>query len=200
MGAHGHLEINLMRRLLPLLIVVVVMVPGCGLVWGIFDLPHWCDFTTGCETGSPELKAFVSEQELSEYFSQQITVRNDNLYTLDQVRSADETMDWGEGDQAADAPGDPQLSPDPSGTGVQEDSDINGSDGDFSETTIQEEGVDESDVTKTDGEYLYIIDDTFGSSALRIVKVSPPEQLASIKDIPLDGSGQSIYLSNGPFL
>ena len=44
----------------------------------------------------------------------------------------------------------------------------------FSGTTIQEVGVDEADVVKTDGDFVYLIDDGIdGGSVLRIVAIDP---------------------------
>ena len=131
----------------------VIMVPifaftcGCDVFF-----PGW---RGGAETGSPELKRFLSERELAEYLSEQITTRNSQFDTFDRVGIM-------ESDALADsAPpvggSEPPLLGAPDAGAGTDAGDADGSPGSFSQTTIQEEGVDEADVVKTDGDYLYII-------------------------------------------
>jgi inhibitor of cysteine peptidase len=63
---------------------------------------------------------------------------------------------------------------------------------DYSKTNIQVEGVDEADIAKSDGEYLYIV----AGNNLTIVKAYPPEDAAVVSKITLDG-GISGILING---
>lgn len=58
---------------------------------------------------------------------------------------------------------------------------------DYSGTNIQEVGVDESDVIKNDGDYIYVLD----GSTVHIASASPLAELASFE---LDGYGDSLYL------
>ena len=60
----------------------------------------------------------------------------------------------------------------------------------FTETNLQEEGVDESDVVKTDGNYFYIAQ----QQAVKIVKATPADQMSHISTINVDGSVDSLYL------
>lgn len=60
---------------------------------------------------------------------------------------------------------------------------------DYSETNIQVEGVDEPDIVKTDGNYLYII----ANSKLYIVKAYPPEDAEVLSIIELD---EYVYLND----
>jgi inhibitor of cysteine peptidase len=53
---------------------------------------------------------------------------------------------------------------------------------DYSETNIQVEGVDEPDIVKTDGSYLYLVT----SSSVIIMQGYPPEDAAIIAIIPMD--------------
>ncbi|OPZ94017.1 MAG: Beta propeller domain protein [Firmicutes bacterium ADurb.Bin419] len=66
-----------------------------------------------------------------------------------------------------------------------------GSYGGTSETNIQVEGVDEADIVKTDGEYIYYINE----SNLFIVRANPPEQMEIIyRHDFLEGEPQEMFL------
>ena len=67
--------------------------------------------------------------------------------------------------------------------------DTDGSDG-FSTTTIQEAGVDESDVVKNDGTHLFILDD----SEVRIIQAQPAETIQQVSSIPIEGFGTALFL------
>lgn len=66
-----------------------------------------------------------------------------------------------------------------------------------SDTTVQVEGVDEADIVKTDGKYVYILsyDNYSGEGMVKIVDVTgkKPKQLASIKETEIYAS--DMYLS-----
>ncbi|MFA6521423.1 MAG: beta-propeller domain-containing protein [Candidatus Gracilibacteria bacterium] len=52
---------------------------------------------------------------------------------------------------------------------------------DYSSTNVQVEGVDEADVIKNDGEFIYVI----SKNSVRIVKAFPPEQMAQVAKLVL---------------
>jgi inhibitor of cysteine peptidase len=56
-----------------------------------------------------------------------------------------------------------------------------GSDGDYSKTNVQVEGVDEADIVKTDGDYVYLLKE----QSVRIVKASPASALTETSIIEL---------------
>lgn len=60
----------------------------------------------------------------------------------------------------------------------------------YSETTVQEEGVDEPDLVKTDGEHLYIAT----GGALKTVKSWPAEETALLASLDLDGEVSGLFL------
>lgn len=171
------------------LLFVVAALPGCKLLLDLFQPPA----PVGpVETGSPELKAFESESELSAYFKRQIEQRNSAF------------VDMNRGGMAGMTPAVPGML----GEGAMSNADSGATggsgappppapgDGSFSGTTIQEAGVDEADVVKTDGTYLYMIDslNDGSGSILRIVQVSPPDQIAVVSETPLKGYGRDLYL------
>jgi len=61
---------------------------------------------------------------------------------------------------------------------------------DFSQTNIQVEGVDEPDIVKTDGTYLYIV----AGSKIVIVKAYPADQAVVLSEISLDDSQNPINI------
>lgn len=63
---------------------------------------------------------------------------------------------------------------------------------DYSRTNVQVEGVDEDDVVKTDGEYIYL---ALGRRVL-IVKAYPPEEAEFSTEINVDGIVSGIFVSD----
>lgn len=62
---------------------------------------------------------------------------------------------------------------------------------DFSKTNIQVEGVDEADIVKTDGEYIYAV----AQNNLYIVKAYPADKSEVVSMIKFDSMPQNLYLS-----
>ncbi|PLX21925.1 hypothetical protein C0584_01140 [Candidatus Parcubacteria bacterium] len=66
------------------------------------------------------------------------------------------------------------------------------SDNEFSKTNIQVEGVDEADIVKTDGEYIY----SLSGSDLYIVKANPSSEAEIMSKIKFDSSPRDIYIKD----
>lgn len=64
---------------------------------------------------------------------------------------------------------------------------------DFSQTNVQEAGVDESDMVKTDGTHFYIAD----AQAVRIVRAVPSDNMALLNTLAVDGWVDSLYYHDG---
>ena len=62
---------------------------------------------------------------------------------------------------------------------------------DFSRTNTQESGVDESDLLKTDGEYVYLV----SNQELVIVDAWPAEDIHVVSRTPLEDYGAALYLA-----
>ncbi|UCE16545.1 MAG: beta-propeller domain-containing protein [Candidatus Bathyarchaeota archaeon] len=62
---------------------------------------------------------------------------------------------------------------------------------DYSTTNIQVAGVDEADVVKTDGEYIYVV----SNKSVVIVKAYPAEEAEVISKIDLDGALRGIFIN-----
>ena len=66
--------------------------------------------------------------------------------------------------------------------------------GDYSETNIQVEGVDEADIVKNDGEYLYII--STSQNTLFIVKAYPADEMKIVSQISFSDNEYEVYKSD----
>ncbi|HXE97703.1 MAG TPA: beta-propeller domain-containing protein [Dongiaceae bacterium] len=62
-----------------------------------------------------------------------------------------------------------------------------------SETNVQEKGVDEGDLVKTDGNFIYLA----RGSRFLVLKATPPEQSAIVSDLDLKEPIRELYLDNG---
>ncbi|MGD8451650.1 MAG: beta-propeller domain-containing protein [Phycisphaerae bacterium] len=125
----------------------------------------------GGSSGAAELKPFDSAGDLLSYLKQQATARRSFNFGIAPLAGGAEL--------ATDADNSEQ------GTG---DGTVAG--GDYSTTNIQEIGVDESDVFKSDGTYFYIAD----GDVLRIVQADPLAELAERATLNLDSRIDSLYL------
>jgi uncharacterized secreted protein with C-terminal beta-propeller domain len=124
------------------------------------------------------LVPFKSRSEVLSYFKRQATRRNsgmggvffrgEDLALPAAAPSADSGAEAGGGDDSSD------------GATV-------------STTNVQEEGVDEGDILKTDGTYFYIA----RGRSLRIVRASPPEQLEELSELRLETRISEMYLRDG---
>lgn len=149
------------------------------------------------------LVRFESADELGEYFVQQSKnsqSRGGDNFFFDEDQAL--AGDGAEGGDASPAPtangaGDDaggSTGSDASNGGNPSEPQDSGSDsnnnGDFSTTTEQEEGVQEADVIKNDGEYLYVL----SRGNLRIVKATPVESMEEVSSVDLRGYGYDMYL------
>ncbi len=64
-----------------------------------------------------------------------------------------------------------------------------GSSTDYSHTNLQVEGVDEADIIKNDGKYIYLIKD----NTVRIILAYPADQMKEIMNFQLGPQGQNFY-------
>jgi uncharacterized secreted protein with C-terminal beta-propeller domain len=62
---------------------------------------------------------------------------------------------------------------------------------DYSKTNVQVEGVDEADIVKTDGEYIYIA----SGKNITILKAHPPEEAEILSQITLNGTISGVFIN-----
>jgi len=140
---------------------VLLFVVGCDPLWPLPD---------NSPKGEPILKPFGSPAELEQYFRSQAKNRYPG-------RGGADWLVWPLGGMVMPAVEDAAMST-PEGAP------------DYSTTNLQEPGVDESDVVKNDGQYLYVLTD----DVLRILRVSPPDGLEQLGMVRFDYSGRDLYL------
>jgi uncharacterized secreted protein with C-terminal beta-propeller domain len=117
-----------------------------------------------------ELKTFSSYDQLADYLQRQAALAGRfGFYHSPRL------MDSG---MAAEKTAAPRATPPQPLSGAADDSSP-----DYSRTNVQVEGVDEADVVKTDGEYLYVI----SAAKVIIVKAYPPEQARVLAEIDFPG-------------
>lgn len=76
------------------------------------------------------------------------------------------------------------------------DSDSGSGPRDYSTTNVQEGGVDEPDIVKTNGNFTYVIDPSwYGNNSIHIVKTWPVEDAEEVATVELEGYPASMFLS-----
>ncbi len=73
---------------------------------------------------------------------------------------------------------------------------VKGYSDDYSETNIQVEGVDEADIVKTDGKYIYFL----VNKTLMIANAYPVNELEIVYQIDFDSRPSELYLHNGKLI
>lgn len=155
------------------------VVATCTLALMLAGGCPWLDSGPGPsgDRGNAKLVRFESPQALLQYFKQQANARA--------VRNTRGLFGW---------LGMPTAAPDPAAGGAQDGmagAPEGGAAGEsFSGTNLQELGVDESDVFKSDGRYFYLAKE----HTLSIVRATPPDQMAEVKRLDLGMYIDSLYL------
>jgi hypothetical protein len=124
----------------------------------------------GTEVGNPA-PAFTADAELETYLKQQYA----SSLVPDWLTEADASAAAGSGDGSGAAVSDGQGG---------------GSEANFSETNVQEMGVDESDKVKTDGNHIYVA----GNTAVNVVQTDADGNLEALSRIEVGGAVDSLYL------
>lgn len=154
-----------LRILLPVLTLTLV-IGGCP----------WPSVVGGSEEGPAALRRFQSPEELLDYFKQQASARQSTN------RGLFDGFGLPFGAAAADASG---------ATAAPGASEAQGDDGgSFTTTNIQEVGVDESDVFKSDGTHFYIAK----GRTLRVVRAAPLANLAEVAQVDFEAEIDQLYL------
>lgn len=128
----------------------------------------------GSGSGTARLVPFSSSSELASYFKNQASASHSGTF-INRLFGGGVPV-FAEGDAAPSA----------GGPGGGDDASTS-----FTSTNIQEAGVDEADIVKTDGTYLYIA----SGATLRIVRAVPAGELAAIGRVDFDdGYVNELYL------
>ncbi len=154
--------------LLCLVTITAAAVSGCGQFWP-FDIPSYT------KTGAASLRKFQSEAEFKQFLAEQVQAR-------EQARSGGFFGDLMFAMPMAAPTATVDTKNEPGEGGGQSD--------DHSTTNLQEAGVDESDVMKNDGRYLYLLSD----GLLRIADVQDANAVVARGTLELEGNPDSLYL------
>lgn len=142
-----------------------------GMVIVVGGLAGGCPPQPAADDGKAELRRFASEQEFVDFFKDQAW--------------AQQAPQWrGLGGLFG---GLPAAAPDTAGESTNGGADNGAS---YSTTNTQEEGVDESDMMKSNGTHLFIA----RGQTVRVVKATPPEELAEVGQIDVGVPIESFYL------
>ena len=149
-------------------VVFTISMAGCPFLEGILPGPG-----QSTDSGPAKLIPFESSQDLLSYFRQQASARfaprsGLGLFGAGGLAGAPTTADESQS----------------TGVGGAANSD------DFSTTNLQEAGVDESDVFKSDGTNFYIAE----GQKLRIVQADPAEEMVEVSSLDLGARIDSLYL------
>jgi hypothetical protein len=135
------------------------------------------------ELGEAKLIPFASAQELEDYLKEEARASTSGGASGGLWRFGGLFAPTAAADQLADSDGDA------AGGANTEDAET-GEAQSFTTTNVQEAGVDESDVIKSDGTYFYVArDDT-----LSIVRATPTSEMADIGRLDLDVHVSEMYL------
>ncbi len=159
--------------------VALIGLGGCGL-----DLAALFGHSPA-DTGEAKLERFTSEAELKTYLTEQATA----MYAQNGISRGGSLIDVFEADGGAAPPPVPDggmsngaptdAAADETATPVH------------SDTTQQEEGVQEGDIIKNDGQYLYVL----ARGWLRIVRLQPADTMEEVAAVELGGWGNELYVT-----
>lgn len=132
----------------------------------------------GSDTREAALKAFKSADEMRSYMASQATAPYRNS-----TSGIEGFFGWIT----------PTAADQATGGATNADSEGGGDTATYSTTNVQEAGVDESDVVKNDGNYIY----TLSGDKIHVVKAAPVEEAAEVATIEVESGGQELYLREG---
>ncbi len=155
-----------MRRLVSLGIVgLFVAISGANCIWPFGD-------TDSREAG---LRKFESAEEMRAFLAKQASKQYETP-TYDGDMMFFDSM--------------PSPSPSDMTANAQEDSDAGSGESTYSTTNLQEIGVDESDIIKNNGQYIYVLE----NNTIHVIQAAPSEELAELAVISIKDTPDSFYL------
>jgi uncharacterized secreted protein with C-terminal beta-propeller domain len=160
-------------------VVLMLSIAGALLVNSFVSYPLGSDSNNSMNE-TTKIKKFNSPEEIK-------TFLETNSQTEGTMRYFGMSLDMG-GPMMLKAV--PMMAVEESISGSVAPSPRNGAD-DFSSTNIQVAGVDEADVVKNDGRYLYVL----SGNVLSIVDAYPPEDATLLSQIHLKSNPQELYIN-----
>ena len=162
------------------------------IVWRVQDEPYSISYTgydkleykSAAAYGDSELQYFGNCAELKDFLE---VVSEDSYYYGDyyndemMLEAIPMSLDSAAGDVPESAP---------------EDAASDSASPDYSETNVQVQGVDEADIVKTDGEYIYVLK----GDTVRVVKAYPATEMEELDAVTFSGESFSpadMYVDDG---
>lgn len=147
----------------------------------------------GSISGEPEaidnLKTFEAYEDIDNFLTEQSQSGSSahfsaqNLSSTPYVPPVWDDDDWGDWDDDDDMDMAEDTAVPTSNSGGEKE---------YSTTNVQEKGVDEGDIVKTDGEYAYVVSED--KKKVCIIDVDPPGSSKIVKELSFDGSVKELYL------
>jgi hypothetical protein len=152
----------------------------------VLSLSALCFLLGGCggDEANPELSRFSSCEELEDW------IQTSALKRMDFVEDPF-SPGWGGVDEALFLADDVARAASPAMDATAQGGTVAGDSGNrsWSTTNVQEEGVDEADFVKNDGDHIFILDQT----GLTILDAWPAEALNAIARLEIEGAPSSLY-------
>jgi inhibitor of cysteine peptidase len=147
----------------------IIIATICLMLIGVALMALQCSPSESEPLAQNQLRKFSSYEELEAFVKRNAEVSSFYPYTKGQVTFL--TGAWDVSALAETSGAAPEL--------------------DYSTTNIQVEGVDEADIVKTDGEYLYLV----SGNKVIIVKAYPPEEAQVLSEIELDQKPEGLFIN-----
>jgi len=154
--------------IIALVIIAIVLIGGAFFI----QLP----------TEQPQLKKFSTENELKAYLAE-------NSGTSYYGNFAGASL----GAMRAETTTAPMALP----TAAQGTADTSQKSTDYSQTNIQVEGVDEADIVKNDGKYIYVVSSDWRENTVKIIDAYPAEDATIVANITVENGTISDIFING---
>lgn len=158
---------------LPLILVAALALSACGLKKAAAPSGSSSENFSDILAAQSSVKKFSSAKEMADFFAKRPVAVSGN------ASDGVVMMEARDSGSKVSAPA-PAVAPSGMGGGQA-----------FSTTNIQVQGVDESDIVKTDGTYIYSVSE----QNVLITRGVPAEELKIVATISLDSRPQEIYLS-----
>jgi len=172
-------NLNYIKSILPAIVMALVLVALVSLA--SFDNKD----PSGPGDIGPDsgkiLRQFSSQQELSDFIKENLEVNNNMAY-----KTSGGFWD-GLGGMFKGGTSDVMME---TATAVGDSS--GGGAGDYSTTNIQVEGVDEADIVKNDGKYIYVV----SGNKIIILEAFPAENMKILSEIKLETSVSDIFIND----
>jgi len=165
-----------MKGIAPLIGVLILVVVSAGFLIVAVNTP------VAVYDDQGQLKRFSSYQELKTYLNESMQMGYYGVFGGGYLGSVESATRGGVATQAVpSAP--PSMESDASGAKASTD---------FSTTNIQVEGVDEADIVKTDGKYVYVI----AKGKVYIIDAYPAEGAEILSEMEIDGTPGEMYIND----